>query len=156
MSDLALDSSSLQAPAPTSSSGLVLVIEASPAITDMICCSLELAGYQAMACVGVKAALTWINRALEIGDSPALILLDVSIPATNGTNSLSYLRTQLREAHCTPPAIILLTTSKAIRDEFAEVERVILKPFHICDLIAEVQKALPLNREQVPGCRPYH
>ncbi len=142
MSDLASDIASLQAPAPISNRGPILVIEDSPTITDMICCSLELAGYQAMACVSAKAALTWVNRALEVGDLPALILLDVSIPPTNGTNSLSFLRTQLREAHCTPPAIILLTTSRAIRDEFAEVERVILKPFHVRDLIAEVQKVL--------------
>lgn len=154
MSDLASDIASLQAPALTSKRGPVLVIEDSPAITDMICCSLELAGYQAMACVGAKAALTWINRALE-GDSPALILLNVGIPPTNGTNPLTYLRTQLREAHCPPPAIILLTTSKAIRDEFAAAERVILKPFHICDLMAEVEKVFSLNREQASGCRPY-
>ncbi len=52
MNDLAPNIPSLQAFAPTSNRGSILVIDDSPAITDMICCVLELAGYQAMACAG--------------------------------------------------------------------------------------------------------
>ncbi len=151
MSDLTPNISSLQAPAPTFNRESILVIEDNPAITDMICWALELAGYQAMACAGRDAALTWINRAFEGGHLPALILLDVDNLPRNGTDFLSQLRRQLREAHCSLPAIILLTTSRAIYDEFAAVERVILKPFHVRDLMAEVQKVLPPNIEQTPN-----
>lgn len=145
MSDLAANISWLQARVPTR--GSILVIEDNPAITDMICCILEFAGYQVMACAGRKAACTWLNRALEAGSLPALILLDADIPPTNVRDFLSHLRRQFSDAYLTP-AILLLTTSKSFHDEFATVERVILKPFHVCDLIAEVQKIFPLNKEQ--------
>ena len=151
MSELAPNDSSLQAPAPTSNRGSILVIEDNPAIADMICRALELAGFQAVACVGGDAVLTWINRAFEGGHLPALILLDVDNLPRNGTDFLSHLRRQFREAHCSLLAIILLTTSRTIYDEFAGVERVILKPFHVRDLMAEVQKVLPPNIEQTPN-----
>jgi DNA-binding response OmpR family regulator len=151
MSELAPNNSSLQAAAPTSNRGPILVIEDNPAIADMICLALELAGYQAMACAGRDAALTWINRALEGGHLPALILLDVDNLPKNGADFLSHLRRQLGEAHCSLPAIILLTTSRAIHDELAAVERVILKPFHVFDLMAEVQKVLPPKIDQTPN-----
>lgn len=146
MSDLAPNISWPQAHAPTR--GPILVIEDNPAITDMICCTLEFAGYQTVACADRKAAWTWLNRALEGSYLPPLILLDAGIPPTNVRDFLSHLRRQFSEAHLMLPAIILLTTNKAIHDEFAAVERVILKPFHVRDLIAEVQKVFPLNKEQ--------
>jgi len=117
----------------------------------MICKALELAGYQAVACTGRDAALTWINRALEGGHLPALILLDVDNLPKNGADFLSHLRRQLRAVHCSLSAIILLTTGRAIHDELAVVERVILKPFHVLDLMAEVQKVLPLKIDQTPN-----
>src|SRR5438270_11386685 len=116
MSDLATTISWLQTRAPTR--GPILVIEDNPAITDVICCTLEFAGYQAVACADRKAACTWLNRALEGGHLPALILLDAGIPPTNVRDFLSHLRRQFSQAHLTPPAILLLTTSKAIHDEF--------------------------------------
>ena len=145
MSDLSSMTSPLQARASTPNRGPILIIEDNPAIADIICRALEIAGYQAMACAERKAALTWINRALEEGYLPALILLDVGISPTNGVDFLHVLRRQVSQAHCTPPPIILLTASKAIQDEFSAVERVILKPFHVRDLMAEVQRVFPLS-----------
>src|SRR5258705_12903544 len=107
MSDLAPSISSLQARAPTPNRGPILVIEDNPAITDMICCILEFAGYQAIAWAGRNAALTWINRAVEEGYLPALILLDVGFPPSNEIDFLSHLRRQFSQVHFTLPAIIL-------------------------------------------------
>ena len=42
------------------------------------------------------------------------------------------------------PPVIVMTTSKHIYEEVAPVERVICKPFHLCDLLAEVERAIPL------------
>ena len=145
MSDLAPHFSPIQVCVPTSNRGPILIIEDNPAIADIICRTLEFAGYHTMACADRKAALTWINRALEGGYLPPLILLDVGISPTNSVDFLPVLRRQLGQAHCTLPPMILLTTSKAIQDEFSAVERVILKPFHVRDLMAEVQRVFPLS-----------
>jgi DNA-binding response OmpR family regulator len=140
MGNLAFNTSAIQACAPISNKEFILVIEENPAITDMIRYTLELAGYPVRACSGEKASLASIHHALEVDNLPALILLDVNILPTNISDFLSHLRAQLSEARCRLPAIILLTTSKIIHDRFMTTERVILKPFHISDLIAEVQK----------------
>ena len=145
MSYLAPHFSPLQVCVPSSNRGPILIIEDNPAIADIICRTLEIAGYHTMACADRKAALTWINRALEEGYLPRLILLDVGISPSNGVDFLSVLRRRFSQAHRTPPAIILLTTSKAIQAEFSAVERVILKPFHVRDLMAEVQRVFPLS-----------
>lgn len=152
MSKLASNISLLQAHVPIHNRGPILVVEDNAAVTDMICCILECAGYQAIACAGRKAALTWVKRALEGGYSPALILLDVGFPPTNPVDFLSHLQGQFSGAHFTLPAIVLLTTCRAFHDEFAAVERVILKPFHVRDLLAEVQKAFLFNKEQTREC----
>ncbi len=56
----------------------ILIAEDHPAIQELLCSVLQLAGYRTTACAGRQAALTWIDRTLPSGDCPALILLDLS------------------------------------------------------------------------------
>src|SRR5438552_3834942 len=117
------------------SSRHVLVVEDNVAIADMLCQTLELAGYRATAHVGGE---TWIDKAMQSNEPPALVLLGLDNPETNGAAFLHHLRVEWNTA----PPIIVLTTSKEIHDELAG-ERVVQKPFHVRDLLAEIHKVLP-------------
>ena len=112
----------------------VLVVEDNVTIADILCQALKLAGYRATAHAGGEA---WIDNAMQSEDPPALVLLDLDNPETNGAAFLHQLRVEWNPA----PPIILLTTSKEIHDELAG-ERVVRKPFHIRDLLAEIHKVL--------------
>ena len=117
------------------SSRQVLVVEDNVAIADLLCQTLMLAGYRATAHAGGEA---WIDNAMKSDDPPALVLLDLDNPETNGAAFLHHLRVEWSTA----PPIIVLTTSKEIHDELAG-ERVVQKPFHVRDLLAEIHKVLP-------------
>jgi len=111
------------------------VVEYNVAIADIICQTLKLAGYRATAHAGGEA---WIDNAMKSDDPPELVLLDLDHPDTNGAAFLHHLRVEWSTA----PPIIVLTTSKEIHDELAG-ERVVQKPFHVRDLLAEIHKVLP-------------
>ncbi len=111
----------------------------------MLCRALELAGYRASAICNGPGALVWVDHAMQSGDSPALILLDLSIPPVNDGTFLQQFRAKWNVA----PPIIVLTTSAKIHDDLAGTERVIRKPFHIGNLLSEVAKAMPLATSPV-------
>ena len=123
----------------------VLIIDDVPGIREMLCRALELAGYRASAICNGPGALMWADHAIQSGDSPALILLDLSIPSMNDETFLHQFRARWNVA----PPIIVLTTSAKIHDDLAGTERVIRKPFHICALLSEVEKAMPLATSPV-------
>ncbi|HEY4035939.1 MAG TPA: response regulator [Ktedonobacteraceae bacterium] len=116
----------------------VLVVERNPAICDMLCRALELAGYCVTEHTGGEG---WIESVKQSDEPPALILIDLSIPPMSGITFLHHLRAQWKAM----PPIIALTTNKQIYDELAAVERVFYKPFHICELLAEIQQVLSLS-----------
>ncbi len=118
----------------------VLIIDDAPGIREMLCQTLELAGYRASAIGNGPGALVWADHAVQSGDSPALILLDLSIPSVNDVTFLHQFRARWSVA----PPIIVLTTSAKLHDDLAGTERVIRKPFHIGDLLSEVEKVMPL------------
>jgi len=69
----------------------VLIIDDAPGIQEMLCRALELAGYRASAICNGPGALVWVDHAMQSGDSPALILLDLSNPSMNdGTKEKYY------------------------------------------------------------------
>jgi CheY-like chemotaxis protein len=123
----------------------VLIIDDAPGIQEMLCRALELAGYRASAICNGPGALAWADHAIRSSNSPALILLDLSIPSMNDGTFLQQFRAKWNGA----PPIIVLTTSAKIHDDLAGIERVICKPFHICDLLSEVAKAMPLATSPV-------
>lgn len=121
----------------------VLIAEGQPAIQELLCWALQLAGYRTTACAGRQAALAWIEEALSCGDCPALILLDLSIPGTTDTvDFLHHLRARWYDACGALPQIIVLTTSKKVQEDLVPMERVVLKPFHVRDLLVLIQRMI--------------
>jgi CheY-like chemotaxis protein len=123
----------------------VLVVEDHPAIQDLLRWTLELAGYRTTVCAGEQAALTRVEQAMQAGDCPAVLLLDLSFPDTNATDFLRLLRLRWSNACVMLPQIIVLTTSKEVQAELAPPERVMLKPFHIQDLLTLIQQVIPCS-----------
>jgi two-component system chemotaxis response regulator CheY len=121
----------------------ILIAEDHPAIQELLCWVLQRRGYRTMACAGRQAALTWIDRAMPSGDCPALILLDLSIPCTNdAANFLYHLRARWHDTCGVLPQIIVLTTCKKVQEDLMPMERVVLKPFHVRDLMALIQRVI--------------
>jgi two-component system chemotaxis response regulator CheY len=121
----------------------ILIAEGHPAIQELLCWALQLAGYRTTACAGRQAALTWIDRAMPSGDCPALILLDLSIPCTNeAADFLYHLRARWHDACGVLPQIIVLTTYKKVQEDLMPTEHMVLKPFHVRDLMALVQRVI--------------
>jgi two-component system chemotaxis response regulator CheY len=128
----------------------VLIAEDHPAIQELLGSVLQLAGYRTTACAGRQAALTWIDRTMP-GDCPALILLDLSIPCTNdAADFLSHLRARWHDACSVLPEIIVLTTCKKVQEDLMPMECVVLKPFHVRDLIALIQRVVPFAPRSIP------
>ncbi len=125
----------------------ILIVDDSPAICDMLCQMLERTRYRATAVPGGESAWRWIDQAMQSDDPPALILLDLSLPSRNGI-ILHHLRAQRNMLF---PSVIVMTTNKQIYDELATVERVMRKPFHLCDLMVEVERAIPLAPQREHG-----
>lgn len=123
-----------------STSALVLVVDDRTDICDMLYRALTLAGYR-VATSG--AGETWIEQAMQSDDSPALVLLDLSNPSIDAGSFLRDLRIRWKQA----PPILVMTTDKHIYDKLAPMQRVVLKPFHVRDLLTEVQKIISGNSE---------
>jgi DNA-binding response OmpR family regulator len=121
----------------------ILIAEEQAAIQELLSTALALAGYRTTICAGRQAALTWIDQLTPCGDCPALLLLDLSLPDTHAANFLSHLRTRWYDARGVLPQIIVLTTSKQVQKDLAAQERVVLKPFHIHELLALIQQVIP-------------
>jgi len=122
----------------------ILIAEDQPAIQELFCWVLQLAGYRTTVCAGRQAALTWKDRAMPSEDHPALMLLDLSIPSTtDAADFLRQLRARWLGACGGLPQIIVLTTSKQMQEDLAPEEHVVLKPFHVRDLLAPIQRVIP-------------
>ena len=122
----------------------ILVVDESPDICDLLQLALTMAGYRVTVLVTTE---TWIGHAMQSDDPPALVLLDLSNPSLDVTLFLHDLRMRWPTA----PPILVMTTSKHIYDEVATVERVMRKPFHLCDLLAEVERAILLAPQREHG-----
>src|SRR5579859_8064566 len=71
----------------------ILIAEDQPAIRDLLCWTLQLAGYRATVCGGRHAALTWRDQAMPSRDFPVVLLLDLSLlGATEVADFLRHLR----------------------------------------------------------------
>jgi CheY-like chemotaxis protein len=126
---------------------LILIAEEHPAIQELLNTALALAGYRTTICTGRHAALTWIDQLTSSGDCPALLLLDLSLPSIHAADFLSHLRTRWLDVCGGHPQIIVLTTSKQVQKDLAAQERVVLKPFHIQELLTLIQQ-MPFNHLQ--------
>lgn len=121
----------------------ILVAEDHPDIQELLRWTLKLAGYHTMVCAGGQAAFTWVDGAMQSSNCPALILIDLSFPDTNATDFLHHLRARCYTSCGVLPQIIVLTTSKKVQEDLAPLEHVVLKPFHIQDLLTLIQQVIP-------------
>ncbi|GCE13331.1 response regulator [Tengunoibacter tsumagoiensis] len=127
-------------------SPVVLVVDDNPAIRDMVSWALELDGFEPAEAAEGQEALDWIKNAASEGCYPAVILLDLAMPGMSGRTFLEHLHRQWEEHHMPSPrpAIVVITAANTSPDaDSLGVERVIVKPFHVRDLLDIVHSFIP-------------
>lgn len=123
---------------------LILVIEDHSATRKVLSCLLHLQGYQPVCTANGQEALEWMENAFQTKQYPAVILLDLLMPVMDGATFLMCLRAQWYTPLPLPP-VILLTADYSNHDSLACTD-VLLKPFHIGDLLARLERALGRQR----------
>lgn len=133
---------------------LVVIVEEQPAVQELLRWMLLLAGYRTRVYAEREAVLTWGEQALKPGDDPAVLLLDLSLrSAAEAADYVRRVRAHWQESCDLLPAIIILTTQPPVQTALGTRERVLLKPFHVHDLLALIQQAAPVgSAEQKRGC----
>lgn len=121
----------------------MLVVDDNPAIRDMVSWALELDGYEPAEAAEGQEALAWIDNAAREGRYPSVILLDLAMPGMNGTLFLEQLRSQWESIHPLPAIVVITATSQAEGVSHADVKHVIVKPFHVRDLLDAVRSLTP-------------
>ena len=117
---------------------VVLIVDDNPAIRDMVSWALELDGFEAAEVTDGQEALAWMDNAAREGRYPALILLDLSMPHMDGDTFLQRLQVQWEKARPIPP-VIIITAAQNTPQPPAHVNQVIIKPFHVRDLLDAVR-----------------
>lgn len=117
-------------------SALVLVVDDEPAVNDLICDALHLAGFKTHSASDGLAALQFLRST-----TPDLVILDINMPKIDGFETL----TRMRDAGDNTPVIVL--TARQERDDTrAGFERgaddFVHKPFSIEELIWRVRAVL--------------
>jgi DNA-binding response OmpR family regulator len=122
----------------------ILIAEQQPAIRELLCRILQLAGYRTTVCGDRQSALTWREQAM-LEDDPALILLDLSLLcAGEAADFLHLLRERWQEAGHVLPQVIVLTTNTQMQAELVTGEQVLQKPFHVREMLALIRQVLPV------------
>jgi CheY-like chemotaxis protein len=119
---------------------IVLIIDDNPAIRDMVSWALELDGYEPAEAAEGQEALAWIDNAAREGRYPSVILLDLAMPGMNGNIFLDKLRSQWESNHPLPAIIVITATNQTEEIPRADVKYVIVKPFHVRDLLDAVRR----------------
>jgi two-component system, chemotaxis family, chemotaxis protein CheY len=120
----------------------ILLVEENPLLQELLSQMLGLAGYRVTVYGGTQEALiAWIDsqQARLSEDAPTCLLLDLSFLYTNATGFLHSIRTQWQQVTGVIPRIIVLATNRMVAVELAPQVRVILKPFHMRDLLALIR-----------------
>jgi len=119
---------------------VVLVVDDNAAIRDMVSWALELDGYEAAEVSDGQEALSWMDNAAREGRYPAVILLDLTMPRMDGDTFLRRLHTQWEQARPIPPIVIITAARDASELPRMHVDQVIIKPFHVRDLLDAVRE----------------
>lgn len=117
---------------------VVLIVDDNPAIRDMVSWALELDGFEAAEVADGQEALAWMDNAAREGRYPAVILLDLSMPHMDGDTFLQRLQVQWEKARPIPPVIVITAMQNAPQAP-AHVNQVIIKPFHVRELLDAVR-----------------
>ena len=119
---------------------VVLVVDDNPAIRDMVVWALELDGFEAVEAAEGREALEWMQNAAREGRYPSVILLDLAMPGMDGKTFLEQLHSQWEPVHTLPSIIIITAVAKGPEADSLGVEQVVMKPFHVRDLLDLVRK----------------
>jgi DNA-binding response OmpR family regulator len=119
----------------------ILLAEENSSLQQLFTQMLELAGFRVTVYSGKQEEFVgWIDTSAMLSeDVPMCLLLDVSFVSTNATEFLHCIRTQWRQVIGKVPPIIVLTTNRAVAEELTPHVLVILKPFHMRDLLALIR-----------------
>lgn len=123
---------------PAMTAATVLVVDDEPAIADMICTSLEMAGFRCLRADNAQQA-----HGLVIDEKPDIVLLDWMMPGTSGLELARRLRRN--ELTATLPIIMLTARSEEdnrIQGLEAGADDYITKPFSTRELTARVKAVL--------------
>jgi DNA-binding response OmpR family regulator len=103
----------------------------------MVSWALELDGYEPAEAAEGQEALDWMNNAALEGCYPSVILLDLTMPGMDGSTFLQRLQKQWNLLSHPQPAIVVITAGTGDRVDAVSlgVQRVIVKPFHVRDLL---------------------
>jgi two-component system, chemotaxis family, chemotaxis protein CheY len=121
---------------------IVLVVDDNPAIRDMVSWALELDGYEPAEAAEGQEALAWMDNAAREGKYPRVILLDLAMLGMDGRTFLECLRSQWETAHPLPSIVVITAGIGGPDAETLGIEQVILKPFHVRDLLDVVRKLM--------------
>jgi two-component system, chemotaxis family, chemotaxis protein CheY len=119
---------------------IVLVVDDNPAIRDMVSWALELDGYEPAEAAEGHEALAWMDNAAREGKYPNVILLDLAMPGMDGRTFLERLHSQWEAAHPLPYIVVITAGIGGPDAQTLGVEQVIVKPFHVRDLLDVVRK----------------
>ncbi len=116
----------------------ILVVDDEPAILELICYNLELAGHQTLRAENAEQALEMVRAAL-----PDLVVLDWMLPGMSGIEFARRLRADKRTQDI---PIIMLTARAEERDKIAGLEigadDYLTKPFSPRELTARIKAVL--------------
>lgn len=120
--------------------GPVLIIEDEPDIAEVLCYSLEKAGFNTRAVLTGEEGL---NASLDRTNPPSLILLDLLLPGMNGFEICRRLRKE-PATHRTP---IVIMTAKVLPVDFdirleLGANDFIVKPFSVREVVEQVRSLL--------------
>ena len=120
------------------SGGFILVADDEPAISELICTSLEMSGFQTR-----RAANGQIALQMTINDRPDLVILDWMMPMLSGLE----VTTRLKRDERTSDIPVILLTAKAEEDDKirgldAGADDYVVKPFSPRELTARVKAVL--------------
>src|SRR5215471_3551319 len=86
---------------------IVLIVDDSTAVRDMLSWALELDGYEPVEAAEGQEAFAWMVNAAREGRYPAVILLDLAMPGMNGDAFLHQLQSQWDGRHPRPPIVLI-------------------------------------------------
>jgi CheY-like chemotaxis protein len=122
---------------------VVLVVDDNSAIRDMVSWALELDGFEPAEAIDGQAALDWMSNAAREGRYPTVILLDLAMPGMDGRAFLQQIRQQCQIPPQPEPMVVVVTANVEAPDAATlGVAHVMVKPFHVRDLLNVVHKLL--------------
>lgn len=120
------------------SGGYILVVDDEPAICDLICTSLEMAGFKSR-----RSANGMLAHQMIVNDRPDLVLLDWMMPMLSGIELTQRLK---RDPRTQDLPVILLTArgdeDDRVRGLEAGADDYIVKPFSPREMIARIRSVL--------------